>query len=165
MRESQKSKLFLILIIVFSLCIIFIFYLVSRFGGAGGVVFDYAEGMQSFNSKKIVDLYFEDMLKESYESKAEMIEEFDKLFNDMRESSLKITKFDVDNNYKLYKASEYDYQKEILVKYYGIDENYISEIRGYVVTFYCVSGKEKKEVESNLIVAKIKKNWYLISTE
>lgn len=165
MKNFNEKKVVIFLIIILIVLISIIFALSTIFGGAKMVANNYAKGMSNFDSKTIADLYIEEMILESYESKNAMIEEFDTLFQGMKDSYFQILKYDVDKNYKQYEGKELEYQKDVLVDYYKIDENEIKEIRRYSVVFYCSDDGENKEVETKLNIANIGNKWYLISTE
>ena len=165
MKDINEKKVVFFIIIIMSLIISGTFCCVMLFGGAKRVASEYAKGMQLFDSTIIANLYIEEMIKESYNSKEDMIKEFDDLFKDMEDSYFKILKYKIDKNYKLYENNEFEYQKDVLVDYYKLKEKDIKEIRRYTVTFYCSDDGDDREVEHKLNIAKIGGKWYLISTE
>lgn len=165
MKKINEKKLMIITMFVVVLIVLLIFGITMLFGGAERVATKYAKGMSNFDANMIVSLYNDKMIKESYETKDEMVKEFDLMFKQMKDSYFQILKYDVDSNYKLYEGNELDYHINALVDYYKIDEKDIKEIRRYTVTFYCSDDGDSREVENKLNIAKIKNKWYLISTE
>ena len=163
-KINEKKIMILIMTIVIVL-IFLIFGLNVLFGGAKRVANNYAKGMKNYDSKLIVDLYIGEMIEESYDSKEEMIEYFDSMFKEMEDNYYKILKYSVDDNYKIYKGDELDYQLDKLEEYYNIKPNNVKEIRKYIINFDCNYGGEEKEIEHNLLIANIKGKWYLVGTE
>ena len=106
-----------------------------------------------------------EMIKESYDSKEDMIEDYDLMFSEMKDSYYEIVKYTVKSDYKLYEGNELDYQIDQLEEYYKISSKDVKEIRRYTVDFECNYDGELKEVENKVIIAKIKHKWYLIGTE
>lgn len=161
----NEKKLMTLILIVIAVIVVLSFVISFLFGGAKGVARDYAKGMKNFDSKAIVDLYMYEMIEESYDSKEDMIEEYNIMFEDMKDSYYKITRYTVSSDYKLYEGNELDYQIDNLENDYKIDAKSIKEIRRYTVSFECNYDGEYKEVEHKLIIAKINNKWYLIGTE
>ena len=163
-KINEKNLMILIMLVVIVIVII-IFGINLIFGGAKSVVNDYAKGMKNFDSKLIVNLYMDEMIKESYDSKEEMIDEYDLMFSDMKDSYYEIIKYTIKSDYKLYEGNELDYQIDQLEEYYKISPKDVKEIRRYTVNFECNYDGELKEVENKVIIAKIKNKWYLIGIE
>ena len=132
---------------------------------AKDVVNQYAYGMKSSNAQKIVNLYKEDMIYESYGSKKEMIQDYEDMFNVLKEEHYIVESYEIDDKYKVYKGDELKKQVDSLVDYYGIEKNTIDEIRMYTVHFKCNDDGEKKNTKQDVIVAKIDNHWYYIGTE
>lgn len=165
MKKIDEKKLMLFIVIITVVLVGLGFGFTVIFGGAKKVALDYAKGMSNFDSKLIADLYLEEMFKESYETKEDMIKELDVMFENMMSSGFQIIRYEFAKDYKIYKEQELEERKKILIEYYKIDDTDIKEIRRYDVTFYCVDDNGSKEVEMKLNIAKIKNKWYLISTE
>lgn len=164
-RKINEKKLIIFIMLVVIAIVIIIFGISMIFGGAKSVVNDYAKGMKNFDSKLIVNLYMDEMIKESYNSKDDMIEEYDSIFSDMKDSYYEIIKYTVKSDYKLYEDNELDYQIDQLEEYYKISPKDVKEIRRYTINFECNYDGELKDVENKVIVAKINNKWYLIGTE
>lgn len=163
-KINEKNLMILIMLIVITIVVI-IFGISMIFGGAKGIVKDYAKGMKNFDSKLIVNLYMDEMIKESYDSKEDMMDEYDSMFSDMKDSYYEIIKYTIKSDYKLYEGNELDYQIDQLEEYYKISPKDVKEIRRYTINFECNYDGELKDVESKVIIAKIKSKWYLIGTE
>lgn len=165
MKKINEKKLMLLIVIIVVLLVVMAFGISILFGGAKRVASNYAKGMSNYDSKLIADLYIEEMFKESYQSKEEVIKELDTMFDSMKSAGFQIVRYEFDKHYKVYENKELDERKKQLIEYYKIEDKSIKEIRRYDVTFYCVYENESKEVEMKLNIAKIKNKWYLISTE
>ena len=164
-KKINEKNLMILIMLVVVIDLVIIFAISIIFGGAKGVVNDYAKGMKNFDSKLIVDLYMNEMIKESYDSREDMIEDYDLMFSEMKDSYYEIVKYTVKSDYKLYEGNELDYQIDQLEEYYKISSKDVKEIRRYTVDFECNYDGELKEVENKVIIAKIKHKWYLIGTE
>ena len=132
---------------------------------AKDVVNQFAYGMKTSNAKRIVDLYKEEMIYESYDSKNEIINDYEEMFNELREDHYIVESYHIENKYKVYKGEELKKQKDMLVEYYGIDKNTIDELRLYTINFECNDDGKKKNTKQNVIIAKIENNWYYIGSE
>ncbi len=163
-KINEKGLLCLIIGVILVILILF-FSIKLLFGGASGVVNDYAKGMKNFDSEMLVDLYIYEMIKESYDSEEDMIKEFDSMFEEMENNYFQIISYDVNKSYKEYEGEELDYKINQLEEYYKIEDTDIKEIRRYTVIFDCSVDSEMKEVEHKVNVAKIKNKWYFIGTE
>lgn len=163
---NRKEKRIIIIVTgaVIALCFIIMLFHVL-FGGAQNVVSKYAQGMKHFNSEKIVELYNNQMIKESYSSEKEMIKDYDEMFKYLKEDYYKINSYSISDNYKVYKDDELDYKINELVEHYNFKEKEIKEIRLYTVTFECIADGESKEVDHKVLVAKINGHWYYIGNE
>lgn len=151
--------------ILFVLILLIILTVVSlSISGPGDIVKKYAKGMKNFDSEMIVDLYVPEMIKESYDSKKDMIDELDLMFKEMKEKYFKITSYSIDTDYKVFDGNELDYRIKQLKDYYKIKDE-IKEVRRYIVEFQCSADGEEDVVEHKVIIAKIKSRWYLIGIE
>ena len=132
---------------------------------AKDVVNQFAYGMKTSNANKIVDLYKEEMIYESYDSKNEIINDYEEMFNELKEDHYIVESYHIENKYKVYEGEELKKQKDMLVEYYGIDKNTIDELRLYTINFECNDDGKKKNTKQNVIIAKIENNWYYIGSE
>lgn len=132
---------------------------------AKDIVNKYAYGMKTSNADKIVDLYKEEMIFESYKSKKEMVKDYKDMFKDLKDEHYIINSYEIDDDYKVYKDEEFKYQRDLLIEYYGIEKKEIEEIRLYTIYFDCNDDGEKKETKQGVIVAKIDSHWYYIGNE
>ena len=162
-KINRKEKKIMIVLtgVVVALCLIILLFN-TLFGSAKNVVTKYAQGMKNFNSEKIVELYNDQMIKESYESAEEMIEDYDEMFKYLKDDYYKINSYTISDNYKTYEGDELEYQVNELVEHYNFKEKEIKEIRLYNVIFECDADGEAKEVEHKVLVAKINGHWYYI---
>lgn len=163
---SRKEKKIIIIVtgLVITLCFT-ILLLNFLLGGAKNIVSKYANGMKHFNAEKIVELYNDQMIKESYSSKKEMIKDYDEMFKYLKEDYYKINSYSISDNYKVYSGDEFDYKVDELVEHYNFKEKEIKEIRLYTVTFECMADGENKEVEHKVLVSKINGHWYYVGNE
>ncbi len=164
-KNINEKKLMILIMIVVVLIVIFAVMFNILFSGARGIAKDYAKGMKNFDSKLIVDLYMDEMIKESYESREDMMKEYDAMFKEMEDGYSEVLRYKIDDNYKLYEGNEYDYQVKKLKEDFKISPEDVKEIRRYTIIFECNYDSELKEVENKILVGKIKSKWYLIGLE
>lgn len=162
--RKEKKKLFVLFGCVLSvglLLIVFRFFMV----GAKDVVDQYAYGVKTFSAEKIVDLYKEEMILESYESKKDMIKDYEEMFEELKDDYYRIEDYEISDNFKIYKDEEFKYKQDQLYEYYGIDKKLIEQIRLYTVKYHCNEDGEAKTTEQDILVAKIDARWYYIGNE
>ena len=163
MNKIKLNKKGIFIFVVFILLIALVIISLS-ISGPGDVVKKYAKGMKNFDSEKIVELYIPEMIKESYDSEKEMIDELDLMFKEMKEKYFKIISYSIDTDYKVFDGEELEYRIKQLKDYYKIEDE-IKEVRRYLVEFQCSVDGEEDVVEHKVIIAKIKSKWYLIGIE
>jgi hypothetical protein len=161
--DKEKRMLLVILLIIvicFSVAILF-----NTYGGARGVVVKYASGMKNSDSEKIVSVFHESMILESYENEKEMIEYFDSTFKEMEEEFYIIKKYKINDDYKQYEKDEISKIAKELNDYYKINEDDLTEVRRYKVSFEMLNDGEEETSETKIVVGKIKGKWYYIAAE
>lgn len=157
---SKKKILFVFFVLVILIFIFLDFFITTP----KEVVNNYAKGMKNFNSTAIVNLYMDNMVVESYDSKDDMIEEFDLMFEDLKGKDFIINSYKINKDYKKLSGDEFDYRIAQLEEYYKIKSE-IDELRIYNIDFKCSSNGETDKVEQVIIIGKIRFNWYLIGIE
>ena len=90
--KNQKTVMVIIPIVVVMICVI-VLIAVKLFNGAGNVVTKYAQGMMEFDSEKIVSLYDDKMVSESYDSIEDMVKDYDEMFKYLKEDYYKINNY------------------------------------------------------------------------
>ena len=160
--KEKRMLLVIILIIVISFIVAILF---NTYGGARGVVVKYASGMKNSDSEKIVSIFHESMILESYDNEKEMIEYFDSTFKEMEDEFYIIKKYKINDDYKQYEKEEIDKIAKELNDYYKINENVLTEVRRYKVSFGMLNDGEEETSEMKIVVGKIKGKWYFIAAE
>ena len=165
-KITRKEKKRLIIIFGVVLFIGLLLVLCRAFvDDARDVVRQYAYGMRTYNAEKIVDLYKEEMIFESYESRKDMVKDYEEMFQELKDDYYRINDFEINDNYKIYEGEELKYQKDKLKEYYGIEKKIVEEIRLYTITFDCNDDGEAKETEQSVLIAKMDGHWYYIGNE
>jgi hypothetical protein len=162
--RKEKKRLFSIFGCVLSVGLLLI--VCSFFmDGAKDVADQYAYGMKTFSAETIVDLYKEEMILESYNSKKEMIKDYEEMFEELKDDYYRIEDYEISDNFKIFKDEEFKYKQDQLYEYYGIDKKLIEQIRLYTVKYECNEDGEEKNTEQGILVARIDGKWYYIGNE
>ena len=162
--KNQKTIMIIIPIAVVILCVM-VLIVAKAFNGAGNVVNKYAQGMMEFDSKKIVSLYDNQMISESYDSREDMVKDYDEMFKYLKEDYYKINNYIIDSKYNKLEGKEFNSKLNELVEHYKYKKKDVEEIRLYKVTFECDVNGTIKEVEHNIFVSKIKGEWFYIGND
>ena len=105
------------------------------------------------------------MILESYENEKEMIEYFDSTFKEMEEEFYILKKYKINDDYKQYEKDEIGKIAKELNDYYKINEDDLTEVRRYKVSFEMLNDGEEETSETKIVVGKIKGKWYYIAAE
>lgn len=162
--KNQKTVMVIIPIVVVMICVV-VLIAVKLFNGAGNVVTKYAQGMMEFDSEKIVSLYDDKMVSESYDSIEDMVKDYDEMFKYLKEDYYKINNYVIDSKYNKLEGKDFNSKLNELVEHYKYKKRDVEEIRLYKVTFECDVDGSIKEVEHNIFVSKIKGEWFYIGND
>ena len=150
------------IVLIFILLYTCLFFINTSSDDAREVAIKYAKSFKNFDSERIVSVFHEKMILESYDSKDDMIEYFNQSFESLKKGNYKINSYSVSKEYQTYKEQKLGNFLDELNDEYGISKSSVKEIRCYTITFYIINDNNKSTSVQEAVIANIDGHWYYL---